>query len=433
MTSADLAPGKPAKSSSPDHIQAGFLNKKSGEFFAALGEVAVYITDGKAKTIAVNKVYEHLTGIEVDKVIGRNMRDIQRAGLIDRSVTLLCLEHETTITIDQTSWTGKKVLVTSNPVFNQAGRIVLVTSLLYPWGYKEFNAPSIGQPPDPTSYTGFEDFIFVSQRMREITERATRAASSDYTVFVTGESGVGKEVIAKLVHQLSSRKEKPFIKVNAPSIPKELFESELFGYKEGAFTGALRSGKRGLAEAADGGTLFIDEIAEIPPSTQAKLLRLMQEKEILPVGSLEPKHVDVRFIAATNRDIKGMVQSGEFREDLFYRLSVIPVHIPPLRERPEDICALLDHFIEEQCRRLKTRKFLTSAAFQALLDYSWPGNVREMQNLIQRLFVIHIQPEITESMIHDELFSDAYHTGCQLQPLLAEQACRKRSKITNAG
>ena len=114
-----------------------------------------------------------------------------------------------------------------------------------------------------------------------------------------------------------------------------------------------------------------------------------------------------------------MVQSGEFREDLFYRLSVIPVHIPPLRERPEDICALLDHFIEEQCRRLKTRKFLTSAAFQALLDYSWPGNVREMQNLIQRLFVIHIQPEITESMIHDELFSDAYHTGCQLQPLLA--------------
>jgi PAS domain S-box-containing protein len=414
---AGLADRKPGKPPPPDCFQSGFP-KKFDDLFAELGEVAVYITDGNANTLAVNKEYENLTGISVRRVIGRNMKDIERAGLIDRSVTLISLKHEATVTIDQTSWTGKKVLITSTPIFNQAGKIVLVTSLLYPWGTKEFKAPSISRSANPTSYTCLENFVFVSQTMREVVERAARAAGSDYTILISGESGVGKGVIAKLVHQLSSRKEKPFIKVNAPSIPKELFESEVFGYKEGAFTGALRSGKRGLAEAAAEGTLFLDEISEIPTDVQAKLLRLLQEKEILPVGSIEPKKVDVRFIAATNCDIKGLVKSGGFREDLFYRLSVIPIHIPPLRERPEDVCALLEHFIRVQCRRFNTRKFLTSAAFQALLDYSWPGNVREMENFIQRLFVLNIHSEITESMIHNELFSEINLSGYQQQPLL---------------
>ena len=416
-TSTYTALRKTKKPASFD-LQDAFLHNQPADLFGSLGEVGLYVTDGRANTIGVNKIYEDLTGIEVEKVLGRNMREIEDSGLIDRSVTLLSLKHNASVTIDQTTVFGKRTIITSTPVFNQAGKIILVTSLLYPWGYKEFSSATIGEPPNPTSYTQLNDFVFVSQKMHEITERAMRSANSDYTVLVTGESGVGKEVIARLVHQLSSRKDKPFIKVNVPSIPKELFESELFGYREGAFTGALKSGKTGLVQIAAGGTLFLDEIGEIPPSAQVKLLRLIQEKEVLPVGSVEARQIDVRFIAATNRDLMSMVQSGDFREDLFYRLSVIPIHIPPLRERQEDIQALLDYFIQEQCSYFKTRKFVTPAAFQTLLDYSWPGNVREMQNLMTRLFVIHTQPEITESMVYDELFSDNYHSGSQLQPLL---------------
>lgn len=416
--SVDGALRKMKKPASLD-LQEAFLHKQQTDLFGSLGEVAVYLTDGRANTIGVNKTYESVSGIEVKSVLGRNLKEIEDCGLIDRSAALLVLKHNAAITIDQNTAPGKKVIVTTTPVFNQAGKIVLMASLVYPWGYKEFSSAIIEQPTDSTSYTRLSDFVFVSQIMHQIAERAARSASADYTVLVTGESGVGKEVIARLIHQLSSRRDKPFITVNVPSIPKELFESELFGYSEGSFTGALKSGKTGLAQSAAGGTLFLDEIAEIPPSAQVKLLRLIQEKEVLPVGSVEAKRVDVRFIAATNRNLKSMVQSGDFREDLYYRLSVIPIYIPPLRERQEDIQALLQYFIQEQSRYFKTRKFFTTAAFQALLDYSWPGNVREMQNLIARLFVIHAQPEITENMIYDEIFSDDYHRGSQFQSFIA--------------
>jgi len=169
--------------------------------------------------------------------------------------------------------------------------------------------------------------------MQDVLAKASRASCSDATIIITGESGVGKEIIAQFIHHLSRRKNGPFVRVNVGAIPAELFESELFGYKAGAFTGAARGGKKGLVHAANGGTLFLDEISELPISMQVKILRLLQEREYLPVGATEPEYTDVRFIAATNRNLRELVAQGKFREDLFYRLNVIPINIPPLRDK----------------------------------------------------------------------------------------------------
>jgi transcriptional regulator with PAS, ATPase and Fis domain len=329
--------------------------------------------------------------------------------------------HRQTVSIEQKILpTGKRILATSNPVFNQAGEIVLVTSLLYPWSSRGLKAAESKGEAHFTSFPAVNGMVFTSQVMQQVITRAVKAASTDATILISGESGVGKEVLAKIIHQLSPRKRKPFITVNMTNIPEELFESELFGYKRGAFTGALNTGKAGLVEAAAGGTLFLDEISEIPLSCQAKLLRLLQEKEVLPVGSSGSKRVDVRFLAATNRDLESLVQSGRFREDLYYRLNAIPVYIPPLRERREDICCLIEHFMRERCRTYHTRKRLTSAALQVLVDYPWPGNVREMLNVVDRLFVIHPQEEVDGTMVVEEVFLGQHRSTDRLQTLLTD-------------
>jgi transcriptional regulator with PAS, ATPase and Fis domain len=329
--------------------------------------------------------------------------------------------HGGTVSIEQKILpTGKRIIATSNPVFNQAGKIVLVTSLLYPWSSRELKAAESKGEAHFTSFPAVRGMVFTSHVMQQVITRAVKAANTDATVLISGESGVGKEVLAKIIHQLSPRKRKPIITVNMTNIPEELFESELFGYKRGAFTGALNTGKAGLVDAAAGGTLFLDEISEIPLSCQAKLLRLLQEKEVLAVGSAGSKRVDVRFLAATNRDLESLVLSGKFREDLYYRLNAIPIYIPPLRERREDIYCLIEHFMRERCRQYQTRKYLTSAALQVLEDYPWPGNVRELLNVIDRLFVIHPQEEVDGTMIVEEVFLGRHRSNDPSQTLLTD-------------
>jgi PAS domain S-box-containing protein len=399
-----------------NQIEDNFLHRKTNDLFASLKEVAVYITDGKANTIGVNKTYESLTGLMVEEVLGRNMREIEAKGLIDKSVTLLSLKARDTVTVSQKILpTGKKVLVTSNPVFDQLGNIVLVASLLYPMGFRE--TASVKKESPPSFSSGISDVVFSSDIMRKLLMLVAKVAQTETTVLISGETGVGKEVIAKIIHQLSPRNHKPFIKVNLSSIPEELFESELFGYQYGAFTGALKTGKKGLVQAANGGTLFLDEISEITPGMQIKILRLLQEKEVLPVGSTESKRFDVRFLAATNRDLKTLVQSGKFREDLFYRLHVVPIRIPPLRERKEDIYTLLEYFKNNLCTRYGTKKYFTSTAMQLLMDYSWPGNVRELQNTIERVFAVYSQNEINEEMLFGEIYLEQ-NPGERKSPVL---------------
>jgi two-component system nitrogen regulation response regulator NtrX len=230
--------------------------------------------------------------------------------------------------------------------------------------------------------------IGVSPRFQSVVEQAGQVARSDARVLLTGESGAGKELIASHLHRHSPFASGPFIKVNCAAIPVELLESELFGHEKGSFTGAASS-RRGKFELADGGTIFLDEVSDLHEASQAKLLRVLQEGEFQRVGGEETLHVTVRVISATNRDLAAMVEQKKFREDLFYRLSVVPIRVPPLRERPEDIRPLAEYFLEEFCRRNNFRpKRIEDDVFAALRDYRWPGNVRELRNVIERMAIL---------------------------------------------
>jgi two-component system, NtrC family, response regulator AtoC len=248
-----------------------------------------------------------------------------------------------------------------------------------------------------------------SPAMKAIYDMVARVADSPSTVLVTGESGTGKELIAKALHRGSSRRDKPLIKVNCAAIPKDLVESELFGYERGAFTGAVGS-KPGRFELADGGTLFLDEIGEIPVEMQVKLLRALQESEFERVGGIKTLRVDVRLIAATNRDLKALIADGRFREDLYYRLAVVPIALPALRERREDIPLLVRHFIQKYNGRLGKRvDGIEDDALQLLLGYGWPGNIRELENLMERSVLFADGPLIQASALPDSLRERGAH------------------------
>jgi transcriptional regulator with GAF, ATPase, and Fis domain len=220
-----------------------------------------------------------------------------------------------------------------------------------------------------------------------VLEQIEMVAPTDATVLVLGETGVGKELVARAIHERSLRHDRPLVKINCTAIPRELFESEFFGHTKGAFSGALRD-RIGRFQLADGGTLFLDEIGELPLAMQPKLLRVLQDGEFEPVGIDQTRRVDVRIIAATNRDLKSLVRAGRFREDLYYRLSVFPIEVPPLRERNDDIPVLAKHFLEIACKRFsRSGLHLTAIQIRQLQHYDWPGNVRELQNVIERAVI----------------------------------------------
>jgi two-component system, NtrC family, response regulator GlrR len=230
----------------------------------------------------------------------------------------------------------------------------------------------------------FDNIVASSEKMQQVLSQVAQIASTDTTVCLYGESGTGKELIAKAVHMASLRSECPFIAINCGAIPEGLLESELFGYVKGAFTGANTS-KNGLLEQADGGTLFLDEIAELSPALQVKLLRVFQEYEFYPVGGVKPIKLDIRIVAATNQDLWKAISGGKFREDLYYRLHVIPIYLPPLRERAEDIPLLAHHFLRKFCREMgKSLSGFSPEAMQRLMLHRWPGNVRELANVVER-------------------------------------------------
>jgi transcriptional regulator with GAF, ATPase, and Fis domain len=234
----------------------------------------------------------------------------------------------------------------------------------------------------------FSQIIGQSSQMQDVFSLVEKVADSDSTILITGESGTGKELIAKSIHTLSSRKHESFIAINCGAIPSELLESELFGHVRGAFTGAI-STRAGRFELADGGTIFLDEIGDLAPQLQVKLLRVLQERSFEPVGSTKSIHVNVRVIAATNKNLEDLTRTGQFREDLFYRLNVIPIAVPPLRERKEDIPYLLTHFIQIlNARKKRHITGISSTALEHLIHYPWPGNIRELENLVERLIIL---------------------------------------------
>jgi two-component system response regulator AtoC len=258
--------------------------------------------------------------------------------------------------------------------------------------------------PEPPSERGRFRLIGQSSAIKQIYSVVEKVADTPSTVLITGESGTGKELFARALHENSSRHAGPFIKINCAAIPKTLMESELFGYDKGAFTGAVGA-KPGRFELAHGGTLFLDEIGEIPVEMQVKLLRVLQESEFERVGGIKTIKVDVRLVTATNRDLLHEIEQGGFREDLFYRLNVVPIHIPPLRERGEDIPLLVQHFITKFNERLKKQiTGISNAAIDCLTAYDWPGNIRELENLMERTMLFCEGPEIQARELPPEVF-----------------------------
>lgn len=252
-----------------------------------------------------------------------------------------------------------------------------------------------------------EHILATSPKMKELKERVKLIASSDISVLIRGESGTGKELFAHSIHRLSQRSEQPFIKVNCAAIPEHLLESELFGYEEGAFTGAKKGGKKGKFQLANGGTIFLDEIGDMPLNMQVKLLRVLQDQEVEPIGATKPVQLDVRIIAATNRPLEKMMEEKRFREDLYYRINAIPFHIPPLRERPEDILVLANHFIQQASKKAGKRiKGMTREVEHLLCTYSWPGNIRELQNALEAATYLSSGEWIIKEVLPDYLQKD---------------------------
>jgi len=273
---------------------------------------------------------------------------------------------------------------------------------------------------------GFEGFITDDAKVKKILDLAQKVANSDTTILILGESGVGKEVLSKAIHAESGRSQGPFISVDCGALPEPLLESELFGHVKGSFTGAFKN-KQGLFSAADGGTILLDEIGETPPSIQVKLLRMLEEKTITPVGDTKSQIVDVRIIAATNANLETMVKSGNFRADLYYRLNVFPITIPPLRHRPNDIRLLANYFIKRHCVKMEiTEKELAAETLELLQTYRWPGNIRQLENMLERAVLLSKGtvlmpgdlPELSESVadlksITTSIMSQAVSTGQQ--------------------
>jgi PAS domain S-box-containing protein/TyrR family helix-turn-helix protein len=360
----------------------------------------LYIADGDGITLRLNKAFEMITGIGANEFLGYSLEDIEKRGVISESVTLLALQKKEPVTIIQTyKKTGKITLSTGNPVFDKNGKVFRVVSNVR--DITELNNLKQNLERMQTLSQHYQDqlrslrlqyantdMVVSAPRMKELLHMACRMAQVDSTVLIVGESGTGKELFAEVIHKNSHRNKEAFVKVNCGAIPDNLLESELFGYEGGAFTGALKKGKLGFLEMAHGGTVFLDEIGELPFNLQVKLLRFLQNKEITRIGGSGPFKVDVRVIAATNSNLMEMVKQKSFRADLFYRLNVVPLNVPPLRERKDDIPSLVSHFLQVFNRKYQMTKRISPDVITIFMRYEWPGNVRELENLIERLLVI---------------------------------------------
>ncbi|SBV99247.1 PAS domain S-box [uncultured delta proteobacterium] len=359
----------------------------------------IYVTDSKGVTLRINKSYERITGLKREEVVGHSMYELVKNKVFDQSTSVRVLETGEPATLIQKIRNGATVMVSGNPLRDANGNIVRVVTTVR--DLTELNRLRDELNAVGNLKTRYEDelrqlkrktlrgddIIVHSAAMEAVFDLSSRLSSVDSTVLIQGESGVGKEVVAEFIHSNSPRKDKAFVRINCAAIPEQLLESELFGYVRGAFTGANKEGKIGLFEAADGGTLLLDEIGDLPATLQVKLLRVIQDRQTRRIGDNIPRYIDVRLIAATNHNLVEMVRKKQFREDLYYRLNVVPIQVPPLRERKEDILFMVQAFLKKFCERHHRSKELDPALMPRLIDYSWPGNVRELENIMERLVV----------------------------------------------
>ncbi|MCA1064195.1 sigma 54-interacting transcriptional regulator [Rossellomorea sp. AcN35-11] len=359
----------------------------------------ILVTNTDGIILKVSEATGDIYNVDSKEMIGKSVYDLEKEGVFSPILTPIVLKEKKKITLVQTSKEGKKLLVTGIPVFHDSGELVRVvsyshdvTELLNMKKYLTDMEHEMERVKGEleilrSRHHHSEGIIATSDEMKMVLQSALQVADVDVNVLLLGESGVGKSHIAKFIHNKSQRKAGPFIEVNCGSIPDSLFEAEFFGYEAGSFTGADKKGKVGLAELAEGGTLFLDEIGELTLSNQVKILKFIQEKQFYRVGGTKQRKVDFRILAATNKDLEKAVDEREFRRDLYFRLNVVPITIPPLRERTSDIMAMIDYFVTFFCEKYQRERELDEGVIHQLLIQDWKGNVRELMNLIERLVV----------------------------------------------
>ncbi len=390
-------------------------------------ECPIYITDSSGVTEYINQAYLRENPIiDADAILGRTIDDIIKEGkYFKHAITTEVLKQkkEAMAFFVHHLLPEKMAFVSGMPVLDEENKIEHVVSILYAESFfqklhAKFNYPIysfdsyhdlLGKKRLPAP-APFDNLIGISKPMEELKRIMLRVARTDATILIRGESGTGKEVVAENIQRLSSRAGRPFIKLNCSAIPTALIEGELFGYEKGAFTGATSS-RAGFFEQANGGTIFLDEIGDLPFEAQAKLLRVLQQKEIVRLGGTKPIGLNIRIIAATNSDLDKKIAEKQFRADLFYRLSLIPIHLPPLRERASDIPILIEYFLHKFDAVYNRIIRFTPQTLKTLVDYPWPGNIRELENIIEYLYICSEENFITEEMI-SPLLNKNNHLSC---------------------
>lgn len=358
----------------------------------------LFVCRADGTVIRVNPASERMHHIKAEEVLGRNIFAMVEEGFIDRSAALETIRSRKQVSVLQ-NHRGRKLMSTGTPVFDEEGELVLAVVTVR--DVTEIDQLQRSIEEEETRSSQFREQMLAMQQLElesrqiiarspimvQLLQQAVRVGGVDSTVLILGESGVGKGLVTDMIHSHSRRAQGPMIRINCGAIPETLIESELFGYEKGAFTGATRA-KPGYFELADGGTLFLDEVAELPAASQVKLLRFLEDGRISRLGATSGSAVDVRVMAATHRDLEKMVAEEQFRLDLFYRLNVIPLTVPPLRERHDCLLPLLHHYIAHFSQHIGVNRRLGRAAADALLAYDYPGNVRELMNLCERLVVM---------------------------------------------
>ena len=361
----------------------------------------LWLIDKNGYVLLVNQGAERIHCLPKDELVNKHVTELSSMQVMDRSITLEVLKYKKSLSITQKlPRINREILATAHPVFDKEGEVKYVViidrditelnSLRRKIRKNEQQKSKGHRDTINSSREGsvIEDGVINSKRMRQVYQKALQAAQTDSTILVTGESGVGKGFLVRLIHENSLNESRPFVHLDCGTIPESLIDSELFGYKKGAFTGANSDGKAGFLETADKGTLFLDEISELPINSQKKLLRFLDSKEFIPVGGVTTKRSSARVIAATNRDLKAMTASGLFRQDLFYRLDVVPIVIPPLRERLEDIPIMINYFLNKLNLANNTHKIIDREVIDVLVRYPFPGNVRELANIVEQMAVL---------------------------------------------
>ena len=377
-------------------------------------DLGIFVLDAKGNYLYVNNEYCNILNRSRDSYIGMSIPKFKEQGYLTYSVWDIVMEKKAPVTTIVTinDFIFNKIyhfLTTATPTFNSDGSIkyIFFTQEPIEKTSKRVQAGILNRHvitghivnPKVKQF----DIIAESPQMKQLLEMLSHVSKTDASILISGPSGVGKEVLTKYIHQTSLRKKNPFVVLNCAAIPENLMESELYGYEKGAFSGASSSGKEGLIEAANGGTLFLDEINSMPLGLQAKLLRVLETKQVTRLGSIVPKKIDFRLICATNEDLPFLVSKKLFRSDLFYRINVVSAYIPPLFERKEDIIPLSLFYIQYFCEKYNCIKALDESILNAILSYEWPGNVRELRNFIERLIVSSPDTELIISTVPKEL------------------------------